>query len=446
MRVLWICNIVLPVIAKKLGQEVNNKEGWISGLMDAVLAHNESEQEKQIQLGIAFPIPKGQELLEDCLVVNQDYDIPFYGFREDVTAADWYDNGMEADFSYIFARFKPDVIHCFGTEYPHTLAAVKTFGRPERSIIGIQGLCRVYAGCYMANLPKAVQKSVTFRDWLKKDTLPKQQQKFEERGQWELAAVKGTGHVIGRTHWDKYWTGKWNPRAKYHMMNETLRKEFYIGQWSIERCQPHRLFLSQGDYPIKGLHYMLLALPQILKEYPDTRVYVAGNSILRDKSLVGRLKISAYGAYIERLIDKEGLGEHIHFAGKLNAAQMKEQYLACEAFVCPSSIENSPNSLGEAMILGVPVVTSDVGGICTMITPEEGILYEGFRTESADREEELYDIAERLAKSVCQSFSDREATLKKAAGAKVHADKTHNGTANNRRLIEIYEELVTSSS
>ena len=31
MRVLWICNIMLPRIAEKLGQEVNNKEGWIVG-------------------------------------------------------------------------------------------------------------------------------------------------------------------------------------------------------------------------------------------------------------------------------------------------------------------------------------------------------------------------------------------------------------------------------
>ena len=42
MRVLWVCNIMLPHIAKLLGQEVNNKEGWITGLLGGVIAHNAS--------------------------------------------------------------------------------------------------------------------------------------------------------------------------------------------------------------------------------------------------------------------------------------------------------------------------------------------------------------------------------------------------------------------
>ena len=119
-----------------------------------------------------------------------------------------------------------------------------------------------------------------------------------------MAAVQGTGHVTGRTHWDKYWTGKWNPKATYHVMQETLRKEFYSGQGSLNECEKHRLFLSQGDYPIKGLHYMLCAMPKILQKFPDAKVYVAGNCIMRSKNLMGRLKISTYGAYLEKLIKK----------------------------------------------------------------------------------------------------------------------------------------------
>lgn len=88
MRVLWICNIMLPRIAEKLGQEVNNKEGWLTGLMDAVLAHNASDMEHAVQLGIAFPIAKEQDFLQDALVINEDYDVPFYGFRENVLTAD----------------------------------------------------------------------------------------------------------------------------------------------------------------------------------------------------------------------------------------------------------------------------------------------------------------------------------------------------------------------
>lgn len=442
MRVLWICNIMLPEIAKKLGQEVNNKEGWITGLMESVLAYNKQQKDDVVQLGIAFPIGKEQAFLQDTLVVNEDYDLYFYGFREDTLMAENYDLSMEADFKRILEHFKPDIVHCFGTEYPHTLAAVKTFQRPERTIIGIQGLCRVYAQGYMANLPKKVQKSITFRDIVKKDTLQRQQQKYEDRGQWELAAVQGTGHVIGRTHWDKFWTHKWNPIAQYHVMQETLRKEFYTGAWSLETCRPHQIFLSQGDYPIKGLHYMLEAMPQILQKFPDAKVCVAGNCILRDKNLIGRLKISAYALYLEKQIKKYHLEDKIVFLGKLDAAHMKQAYLESQVFVCPSTMENSPNSLGEAMILGVPVVTTDIGGIKTMITQDEGILYEGFRVEKAEDEKELDTISKRLADAVITSFSQPKQAIERAEKARLHAQKTHDAEANQKRLLEIYQAVM----
>ena len=33
MRVLWVCNIMLPVIAQALSQEYSVREGWLSGIL-----------------------------------------------------------------------------------------------------------------------------------------------------------------------------------------------------------------------------------------------------------------------------------------------------------------------------------------------------------------------------------------------------------------------------
>ena len=51
MRVLWICNIMLPVIAKQLGMPYSNKEGWLSGLAERIL----DEKNSNITLGVCFP-------------------------------------------------------------------------------------------------------------------------------------------------------------------------------------------------------------------------------------------------------------------------------------------------------------------------------------------------------------------------------------------------------
>ena len=37
MRVLWVCNIMLPVIAEALHREASNTEGWLSGLLSQVV-------------------------------------------------------------------------------------------------------------------------------------------------------------------------------------------------------------------------------------------------------------------------------------------------------------------------------------------------------------------------------------------------------------------------
>ncbi|MDE6673447.1 MAG: glycosyl transferase 4, partial [Acetatifactor sp.] len=142
MRVLWVCNIMLPVIAQALQRECSNKEGWLTGLMDALIKDN-----SQVELGVAFPIALGEELLK-----GSTQGIHYYGFRENTIKPEVYDPALEQDMQEILQDFQPDLLHCFGTEYPHTLAAVRAYNRPDRTLIGIQGLCAVYADAYMLAL------------------------------------------------------------------------------------------------------------------------------------------------------------------------------------------------------------------------------------------------------------------------------------------------------
>ena len=235
-------------------------------------------------------------------------------------------------------------------------------------------------------------------------------------------------------------------------MNETLRSNFYTGHWEREKCIPHSIFLSQGDYPIKGLHYMLLALPQILKRYPDTEVYVAGNSLTAYGTLKEKLKISAYGRYLRKLLKEGHLEDKVHFLGKLSAAQMKEQYLRSHLFVCPSSIENSPNSLGEAMLLGIPCVSAEVGGIASIFTGgEDGILYPGYVADKKSENNKnndcnikitaLENVAKFLADACIQMWEDPEKENEYCINARKHAEKNHNPEQNYSRMGEIYAKI-----
>ena len=450
MKVLWLCNIALPVCARRLGMEASNKEGWVSGMAEAVLAGRSG-----IRLSIAFPlpgdmIPRGQRIRSGTVGTGET-EISFYGFPEDVGHAEKYDERLEPALQEIVSIVEPDIVHCFGTEYPHTLAMCRIFPRKDRLLLGIQGLCTLYAESYYANLPKRVIRSVTLRDWLKRDSLRRQQEKFALRGRMEREAVELAGNLTGRTHWDRTHTGSWNPRARYHEMNESLRSEFYGPVWDPQHCEPYSIFLSQGDYPIKGLHYMLLALPAILKEYPEARVLVAGNSLVACDTLKQRLKRSAYGKYLRSLLKKQGLEDKVTFLGKLDAGQMRDRYLKSSLFVCCSSAENSPNSLGEAMLLGVPCVSADVGGISSIFTGDaDGILYKGFSGgEESGRqghdpggEEELEAVSGRLAEAVIRMWRDSAKRDEYCRNARAHALRTHDRERNYQKLVEIYEKIL----
>ena len=83
-----------------------------------------------------------------------------------------------------------------------------------------------------------------------------------------------------------------------------------------------------------------------------------------------------YQNYTKTLIRQLGLQEAVHYTGPLNEQAMCEQYLHSSLYVLCSSMENSPNSLGEAMLLGMPCVASAMGGVSSLLTHErEGLLY-----------------------------------------------------------------------
>lgn len=451
MKVLWVCNIMLPVIAEHLDREASNKEGWLSGLCNVIL---ERQKENGIELHVAFPVEKELDGYAEQILLKEGR-IFGYGFYEDVNHAECYDEALESRLWSIADKVQPDVIHCFGTEYAHTLAMCRAFPRKNKILIGIQGLCAVYANTYFANLPKQVIKTVTLRDKLKKDSIIQQYEKFVQRGNMEMEAIRTAGNITGRTAWDHHYAMEWNPHARYYMMNETLRSNFYQGKWDKSTCVPYSIFLSQGDYPIKGLHYMLLALSEIREKYPQVKVYVAGNSIVKEGTLKEKLKISAYGKYISDLIKKRKLESAVEFLGRLDADAMKKQYLKSHLFVCCSTIENSPNSLGEAMLLGMPCVSADVGGIESIFNGgEDGILYRGYRStkNSFDNTcdvmeaegEKAENAASRLAKAIIQMWDDEEKMDFYCENARKHARKTHDREENYKKMMEIYAEIAAN--
>lgn len=175
------------------------------------------------------------------------------------------------------------------------------------------------------------------------------------------------------------------------------------------------------------MHQVLKAMPFILRHYPDTSIRIAGADITKSSTLSEKLRLSGYGRYIKRLINKNALEDKVTFTGSLNGEQMKQEYLRTNVFVCPSTIENSPNSLGEAQILGTPCIASYVGGIPDMMKGNEENLYR-------------FEEVEMLAEKVCRVFANAE----KQVDMHVIAAERHSSKLNCGILLSIYKNIINS--
>lgn len=429
-KVLWICNIMLPPIAKELGLPYSNREGWLSGIYEKAL-----QEELPYELRICFPMnpedfdekSQGWKQLKTAKGIH-------YAFAENLSCPEKYDPRLEKFMIGILDDFKPDMIHIFGTEFPHTLAAVRAFADPGHTLIGIQGLCYEIANCYQAGLPDGIFRSVTFRDVIRRDSMRQQQKKFQLRGKNEVQAIQGTGNLTGRTVFDRERTQEINPHARYFSMNETMREEFYEGNWEKEKAEPYRIFLAQGDYPLKGLHILLDALSGLKRKYPSVKLYVAGNSILEHKTIKEKLKLCAYGKYLLERIKEERLEQQVVILGKLSAEEMKHQFLKCSVFVCASVLENSPNTVAEAMLLGVPVVASRTGGIPSMIDDgKSGLLF-------------TPGNASELEEAVTRIWENPKLASELSVHERVRAGSLHDRDKNYERLLEIYSAVLSDGS
>lgn len=417
MKILWIVNLVIPEIGEAAGIVAGIGGGWLSGI---------SENLSTIpgyKLIICFPY-KGKQLS------GISGNIKYFSFNTEGFYK--YSKVTERQISTIIRQEKPNLLHIFGTEFPHALAAVNVaekYGLLEQTVISIQGLVSVYAKHYYAGLPQSVVHSYSLRDFFRHDNIYWQAQKYRKRGDFEVAVLEKVGHVIGRTEWDQACIKQINSNLQYHFCNETLRNVFYSDQWDYCSCEKHSIFVGSSSYPIKGLHCVLEMFPRILREFPDARLYVTGNSPLKKRNVKRLFHRTAYQRYLDRLIIKHGLQDKVIFLGNLSADDMKRQMLNCNVYILPSSIENSPNTLGEAMLLGVPCIATDVGGVKNM---------------AADKKDALiypFDENYMLPFYVSRIFNDIKFATKLSNSAKEHASITHSKEINSTTLINIYNEL-----
>ena len=367
--------------------------------------------------------------------IGETVGIVFYSFYQSSKDNDKTAKQQEEEMVEIILKSKPDIVHIWGTENRTTLTMVNTckkMGMSNRVIISMQGISSLISKHYLLGIPYNVAKKYSFRDLIKRENILKQKDKYQKRGEYEVQALKKVMHVIGRTEWDHAFSIQTNSSVNYYQCNESLRSSFYNAKWSLEKCRKYTLFMSQSNYPIKGLHYALEAIALLKKAgYTEVLLNIAGSDVTRrNEGVKGLIKKTYYGIYIERLIKKMGLESNVCFLGNLSEEQICKQYLKSHVFISPSLVENESNSLSEAKMVGVPSVASYVGGVVDRINHgNDGFFYQ-------------HDAPYMLAYYVDKIFRNNELSLALSQNARINSRIINDREKNKTTMLEIYKKVL----
>lgn len=411
MRVLWIS----PNGGNFNSQNLKGTGGWIPSLQNALSSI------KDLHLAIAF--------------VNNDYDskvvgndATYYPIKREKRSnisklIARYTNGQQKEeksyinrFIEIIEDFKPDLIHIWGVENFYSRIAMHT---DIPCVIHIQGIATSCVNAYMPPCFSISQlkKADSFLNCMLKRCLYNAFQQLVTRAENEIEVSKVVKYWIGRTEWDRKTIAVLSPDSTYFHCDEVLREDFFEGSWQYKQRDKIVIQSTIADVPYKGID-IVLKTARILKELGVDFIW----------NVCGVGTNSRWTEYCSKKLNIVPNDVNVVLHGSVENSILKGMLLDCDVYFHSSYIDNSPNAVAEAQLLGVPAIAMNVGGLETMLQNQTGLLI-----QANDPFIAAYSIVEMKREDVATRYSD---------SAKVEVTKRHDKEKIVCTLIENYKTII----
>lgn len=352
MRILWLTTNP---------KDLYNGEGWVKSL------HNVFKNHSDIELALAFPSFEEKEIVKSGNTIyyplfkkkqtSIQKMIVYYGGYKKIDK-----NSYVNEIKKVIDDFKPNIIQLFGLECP--LAGI--LGKTDIPVIvHLQGLLGpINNAFYPVGIDK---KNILKFGSIKREIILKNGFNFEKRSiavrsEYEKSLFGKVKYAAGRTHWDKLILGIYSPTSKYYNVSEVLRPVFYDARkWEYLKRDQLIIVSTLSENMYKGLD-LVLKTAKILKEEMG----------LNFEWKIAGVKPNSYLVNIlEKTYHINSKDVNIKYLGVQNADEICDFLLNSSLYVHTSYIDNSPNSVCEAQLLGLPVIATNVGGVSSLI--EEGL-------------------------------------------------------------------------
>lgn len=261
---------------------------------------------------------------------------------------------------------RPDLIHIHGTE--ERFGMIQDYVMNIPIVFSIQGLIAPYKEKYFSGLPdKDIIKYESWIGRIRRISYRDDYKGFVYRAKREVGYLNNAKYVMGRTFWDRDITGMLNMKRKFFVVDEILRPSFYHKVWNKAAFSEDKIriisTISGGIY--KGYETVL-----------KTALLLNQNTNIDfEWKIAGYDKDSKWVRIAENYTGIKTADVKVKLMGALDAECLSDELAASDMYVHVSHIENSPNSVCEAMLLGMPVIASFTGGTASMMeNGKEGIL------------------------------------------------------------------------
>lgn len=419
MKVLWFSNT--PALAQEyLNQQMKGSGGWMAAL-------DRNIQDK-VALSVAFTYPYNISPFK----YGQTMYYPVYTgsiFLENLKQR-WlnkvYDEDFLEQYLKIIETVKPDIIHIHGTENSFSCIIDKV---SVPIVVSIQGVLTVISHKFRSGMfgDQMNLKLVTIKlkDLLFGNTSFKHhQKKLAKMSIIEQRNLSLTKFVIGRTEWDRRVTRVLAPKSTYFIVNEALRNSFYLETWYKESLSGKLIIhTTNSNSYFKGFETLCSALTLLVERGVDVEWRVAGVS---DSSLIVKV--------VKKKLKDNYPAKGLVLLGSLNEQELVERLKEAHIYVMTSHIENSPNNLCEAMMLGMPCIATFVGGTNSMLeSGQDGLLIQDGDPWS-------------MAGAILELTSSWKTAIEYGINAREKALKRHKKEEIVNSLIAVYNRIVNENS
>lgn len=416
IKVLWFSNTAatgIEYLAKDL--KVKGTGGWMNSLNNAL--------KSEVDLTVAFHYPYKKNKFE---YKNTKY-YPIYNGNIYLQLIKKRFSIINTDYKYlkcylsIIKEVQPDIIHIHGTEN-NFLTILKHINIPV--LVSIQGNLTVYNHKYFSGFNGRFLRKIKFESLndfiLGFKSFKKDKQLFVKRAKFEERHMKNIQHVIGRTGWDFRITRVLSPNSIYYHGDEILREAFYKYKWSnTYKSGKVIVFTTNGDSYYKGIETVFHSISLLKNLGIEIDWRIAG---INQNSLIKSISES----YLNQNFPTSGFT----LLGSLNEDELSEELLRAHLYVMPSHIENSPNNLCEAMILGLPCIAAFAGGTGSIL--EDGV--DGILIQDGD--------PWCLSGAILELINNPEKSNFFSKNARVKALIRHNKERVTEQYIKTYKSIL----